>query len=127
MPENANFLPYKVTGSNARSPALVDAQAGVVTGDAVSATYNVAAATVIKAAPGKLARITIQSMGTAGAFVINNLAANSGAALGNQIASIAYNATGVVPGVPIVFEWPCSTGILVSAVTTGGVLSVSYV
>lgn len=126
MPENANFLPFS-NKNLAKSPALVDAQRGIVAGDAVSSSMDISAAAVVKAAAGKLARIVIQDVGTAGAFTLNDVATVAGAAAANQIASIAYNATGVVAGVPIVFEWPCANGIVVSTVTTGGVIAVSYV
>lgn len=126
MAENANLTQFK-TVSGSRGPALISAQSAVVGADAVSSLLDISAAVVVKATPGKLARVTIQALGTAGAFVLNDVATTGAAAAANQIASIAFNATGVAAGIPIEFEWPCLVGIVVSAVTTGGVIAVSYV
>jgi hypothetical protein len=45
----------------------------------------------------------------------------------NQVTSFAYDATGVVAGLPLEFDWPCAYGIVISAVPSGSsVYSVSY-
>jgi hypothetical protein len=89
-------------------------------------TLNISAAAVIKASPGRLRRIIVQTVGTAGNWVFNDLTTTSGAAAANQVATIAYNASGLVAGVPVVFDWPFQTGIVISAVPTGGVIAVAY-
>lgn len=79
---------------------------------------NVTAVGVIKSAPGTIMRIVTQVVGTSGNLVINDLAANSGAAIANQLASIPFGSLAV--GVPNVLEMPCLKGIVISAVPAGG-------
>lgn len=88
-------------------------------------TYDVSAAALIKAGPGRLAQIIVQVVGSAGNFTLNDSATVAGAGAANQIAEVAYNATGLVAGTPITFNWPFVNGLVVSAVTTGGSLAVS--
>lgn len=88
--------------------------------------YDVTAAAVIKASPGVLYRVVVQLTGSAGVFTLNDCATTGAAAASNQILTIAYNATGMVDGTTLFLEWPCNTGIVVSVVTTGGVIAVSY-
>lgn len=76
----------------------------------VSAAYDVAAAGVIKNAPGVLVRI---SCITAGSITLNDSATTGGAALTNEIFSGSLTAGQVVE-----LDWPCAAGITVSAVTS---------
>lgn len=84
------------------------------------------AAAVIKASPGRAVKLVVVTAGSAGAWTFNDCATTAAAATANQIASIAYNATGLTAGMPITFDWPCATGIVVSAVPTGGVANLSW-
>ena len=88
---------------------------------------DVTAAAVIKATPGRLATITISgTVGTGGTYTFNDCATTAAAATSNQIISLA--GTTAVNGVPIVFNWPCAVGIVLSSFATGGapILSISY-
>ena len=77
------------------------------------------AAAVIKASPGVLHKIVVIAPGTtSGALTINDLAATSGGAAANQIISIAYGS--LTAGQVITLDWPCATGIAVTAVPGGG-------
>lgn len=81
---------------------------------------DISTTTVIKATPGVLAAISVTTAGTAagGAY---DAATTSGNTAANLIGNIAATATAA----PLVFQWPCLTGILIVP-PTGGVVSVSY-
>jgi len=85
---------------------------------------QVNSARVIKAAPGNLARILVQAPGSAGNLVLNDCATVGAAAAANQIATIAFGSLTI--GQQIWIDWPCATGIVVSAIPTAGVVSISY-
>ena len=91
-------------------------------GGALSA-LDVSAATVIKAAPGTLVRITVLAVATADTFGAYDAATVGAAATANAIVQYAdgYPAVGSV----IYLQWPCNTGIVVNP-GTGGAVSVAY-
>ena len=91
----------------------------------VTPSYDVAAPAVIKATPGRLAKITVQVAPSAGNLIANDCATTGAAAIGNQILEVAFGA--LTEGQVITLDWPCNTGIVISSVGTGGVYSVSYV
>ena len=82
-----------------------------------SAARQVNAATVIKGAPGILVRIVVI---TAGSITVNDAATTGAASAANQIFSGSVSA-----GQVIELDWPCGTGIVVSAVTTA-VVAIAY-
>ena len=103
------------------SQSLVSNAGGdaAVSGGGQSSHLNVTAAAVIKASPGVLHKIVVIAPGTtSGALTINDLAATSGGAAANQIISIAYGS--LTAGQVITLDWPCATGIAVTAVPGGG-------
>lgn len=79
---------------------------------------NITAATVVKATPGTVYRVSVNTAGSAAGGVYD-AAATSGNSAANLIAGIP-NTAGV-----ITLEFPCSNGILVVP-GTGQVLSVSF-
>lgn len=89
-------------------------------------TYNTTAAKVIKATPGRLARISVVTAGTAGNLTINdNNATGASNVIGNEIFNAAF---GTIPlGTVITLDWPCKTGITVSVMPTAMVIAISYV
>lgn len=92
-----------------------------------SPTYgltNVAAAATIKALPGVIATIIVVVAGSGGALTVNNCATTGTATTANEILTIAFGSLTV--GQIINLNFPCSVGITVSAVTTGGQFSISY-
>jgi len=89
-----------------------------------STALNQSAAAVIKATPGILCRVVIGTVGTAGSLTFNDIDTVGGAAAANQIVSLAYG--DLTAGQVIDLEFPCKTGIVLSAIPTGGVISVSY-
>lgn len=91
---------------------------------------NVTTASVIKATPGHLARITIVNAGTTGGtFTFNDCATTGAATSANTIWAVAFNGSGVVAGASFNIDWPCLTGIVLSAVPTGGtpIVAISYI
>lgn len=86
---------------------------------------NVAAAGLVGAAGKRtLFRIVVQVAPTAGDLTVNDLAANSGAAIGNQLLDVAFG--DLKKGQVITLECPCANGIVVSSVGTGGVYALFY-
>ena len=85
---------------------------------------DVTAAAVVKSTNGILFSITTSTAGTAGDLVLNDVATVAGAAAANQIISIPFGS--LAAGSVVTLKWPCSTGIVVSAVPTGWVGAVSY-
>lgn len=85
---------------------------------ATSQTYNITAATVVKAAPGYLVRIAVIVAGSA-AGTANDVLTTGAVAAANQIAAIP-NTVGVIQ-----IAWPCATGIVVVP-GTGMTVAVSY-
>ena len=108
------------------SPALLDpAQLLLISNGGLSyAQFN--AASVFKAAPGRMGRFIVITAGSAGAWTFNDCATVGAAATANEISSIAYNATGLVAGIPLHFDWPLTTGLVCSAVPTGGLAVLSW-
>jgi hypothetical protein len=86
---------------------------------------NVNAAGVVATGKRTLFRIVVQVAPSAGSLTINDLAANSGAAISNQVMSIASGAS-LVAGQVITVDWPFSNGIVFSSVGTGGVYAIAY-
>lgn len=123
--------PFAVTTaknpSGGQSQANVDAEGNLITSTGGSSSkLNITAATVVKAAPGRIAKIFINGVvGTGGALTINDCATVAAAAAGNEIATFAGT---IAVGTVINLDWPCAVGIVVSAVPTGGtpVFSISY-
>lgn len=83
----------------------------------ISAALDVTAPTVIKSAPGVLASVVCV---VAGSATINDTATTAAATTANQIWSGS-----MVAGQVLVLNWPCGTGITVSAVTTAQ-LSIAF-
>lgn len=127
---------YPAAAVTAKNPAGAQAQLNLdaqgtlrTTGGGVSRTLNMTAAAVIKATPGRLARIVVIAPGTtSGAWTLNDCATTGAAAAANVIYTMAYNATANVAGAVITLDWPCTTGIVLSAVPGAGspILAVSW-
>ncbi len=90
-----------------------------------SSTFDISAAAVLKATPGTLYRVVVQSVPSAGNLTINDCATTGAAAIGNQIISIPFGS--LTAGEVIYLAWPCKTGIVVSSVGTGGVFSAAFI
>lgn len=84
----------------------------------VNEKLNVTAATVIKATPGTVFRVSVTTAGSAAGSVYD-AATTAGDVAANLVASIP-DSVGVID-----LTWPCATGILVVP-GTGQTVSVSY-
>lgn len=82
-------------------------------------SYDITAATVIKATPGRIVKVVVQIAGS-GTGTVNDCATTGAAAITNQVA-VVPEAVG-----PIQLDWPCTAGIVVVP-GTGQTLSVSYI
>lgn len=83
---------------------------------------NVTAAAVISASPTTLRKLIVSAPGTVGNLVLNDTDDLGSVAAANQIVSIPFGS--LVAGQIINLDWPCYTGLVVSAMTTGGVVSI---
>ena len=127
MPQNPLGLSSQVVGNNAYVPTILDGPTALSTqtGEPIagisgtSNKYNITAATVVKATPGRLIRVSVVVAGSA-AGTANDCITTGAAAVGNQICSIPATAADV-----IILEWPCTTGIVIVP-GTGQTLAVSF-
>lgn len=84
------------------------------------AAYNITADAVVKAAFGRVVRISVVTAGSASSAV-HDCAAVGDAAASNKIATVPTTA-----GTVMHLDWPCATGIVIK-IGSGQVLAVSYV
>lgn len=125
MPQGA--LPYNnaITPTGYRSPLQLDGSKNLLIGTGTSSKLNVSTATVIKATPGRACRLIVQTAPSAGSITINDTTTTGAAAAANQIFTIAF---GSAPAGSIFnLDFPCTSGIVISSVGTGGVVAFSYV
>lgn len=87
-----------------------------------SSALNITSATVVKAAAGRIVKISVVTPGI-GAGAVHDCATTGAAAASNKIASVPNLATTVNPVINI--DWPCLTGIVVVP-GTSQVLAVSF-
>jgi|HubBroStandDraft_4_1064222.scaffolds.fasta_scaffold41602_3 hypothetical protein len=106
-------------GINGPGPILV----AILNMGGNNAALNVTATGVVKATPGVVFRIIPTTVGT-GTLTLNNSATTGAAATANIIDSIP--AASMTAGVPITLEAPFTNGLVVSAITSGGVFTITY-
>jgi len=111
-----------VNQNGASKQQQADAQGvQIVATGGLNATLNVTAAAVIKATPGRLARVIVLAPGsTSGAFTFNNCATVGAATAANQVFTVPYNGTNNIAGAVFNIDVPCTVGIVCSAVPGGG-------
>ena len=93
-------------------------QVSNITEGGLSSALNITAATVVKAAKGRLVRINVVVAGSA-AGTANDCATTGAVAAANEICAIP-NTVG-----QITLYWPCNTGICITP-GTGMTVAVSY-
>ncbi len=91
---------------------------GIITDGGLFTHLNITAATVVKASPGRVCRVSVVVAGST-AGTVNDVLTTGGAAATNQVATIPD----VVGNYSI--EMPCLTGIVVVP-GTGQTVAVSY-
>ena len=114
--------------ANALSPLNVDAVGTLISGPGKLSALNVTAAAVVKAGAGRVARVVVLGVvGTGGALTINDCATTGTATTANQIFTAPFGS--VTPGTIFLIDFPVTTGIVVSAVPTGGTpqFAISYI
>lgn len=100
-----------------------------IVGQAVSRALNVSVASVIKATPGRIMRLVIIAPGTtSGAFTLNDCATTGAATAANTIFSLPFNGANNIAGATFTLDWPCTTGIVLSAVPGAGspIVAISF-
>ena len=90
----------------------------------IYSVLDITAAAVIKSAPGILACVLIQIVGSAGSLVLNDCATTGAATVANQVINLAYSK--LSPAQTITLQWPCQAGIVVSALPTGAQVSIAF-
>jgi hypothetical protein len=85
---------------------------------------GVAAAKIINARPCILYSLTIVNPGSGGTLTVNDSATIGGASSSNTLLSIASSSLAV--GQTFQLAFPVTTGIVVSAVPTGGSINIAY-
>jgi len=120
--------------SSVYEPLSVDANGDLIVSPTSTITSNtratssdlyITAAAVVKASAGSLMKVSVISATTASALTINDCATTTAASTANEVAVVA--AGGLTTGQVLTYEWPCLVGIVVSAVGTGGIFSISYI
>lgn len=98
----------------------------VINVGSTQSTLNITAAVVVKASPGRVAKIIVEVAPSAGNLIINDNTQTGGTNVAaNQIYEAAFGS--LTEGQVITLDWPCANGIVISSVGTGGVYSVSFV
>lgn len=117
MPQVPSY-PF-VNPSRAQTPGQLDANGVQMVGTGRQTRLNITAATVVKAAPGRIGRVSVLVVGTT-VGTVNDLATTAGAAVTNEV--------GVIPMAVGTYDidMPCAVGILVTP-GTGQTLAVSYI
>jgi hypothetical protein len=92
---------------------------------AAKSALNVTAAAVIKAGAGRLAKVIIVVVGSAGSLTLNDCATTGAAAAGNQIITVPFGSLTV--GQVLALDVPITTGLVISAIPTGGQVTITYI
>lgn len=125
MPQTAQQANIAVTpapGAHA-APLQLDQSGNLLTGNGSTNKLNVTTSTVIKASAGRVCKVTVVAVATAGTFGVYDIATTGAAATANAIVQYAsgYPAVGTV----IPLDFPCLAGIVVNP-GTGGQVTVSF-
>ena len=126
MPQSPLAANVAITASapHYEAPLNLDAQGALRTSaDGTSSMLDLTTATVVKATPGRVAKVTVLAVATAGTFGVYDTTTTGAAATSNAI--VQYTASWPAVGTIITLNWPCANGIVVNPGTSGAV-SVSY-
>lgn len=117
----------KVGSTNIQASGQLDSTNNTLVGKGSSSSLNLTAASVIKATPGRIAKVIVLAGGTAsnGVFTINDVATTGAAAAANAVWTLPSGATA---GSVYDLDFPCAVGIVLSAVPSAGspILAISY-
>lgn len=119
-PLASNVAVRPLTGGGSRyAPLQQDISGNTLTGLGISSSLNVTATTVIKAAPGRVAKVSVTVAGSAPGNLYDKVNAT-----GLSAATLVY----VIPNTVGIYtiDWPCAAGIVV-APGAGQTVAISYV
>lgn len=119
MPQTNIYAPFKTVGSNVVTLANADATSTLLTGAGSSVSFNITAPTVVKASPGRVAKVSVIVAGST-AGTINDVLTTGAAGVANQLATIPET-VGLYD-----IDMPTSRGIVVVP-GTGMTVAVSYI
>jgi hypothetical protein len=123
MPQNPNAATVAVNPAGAQAPAHLDAYSNLRINPIPALTVlDITAATVVKAAPGRIGKVHVVVPGSANGSV-NDCLTTAQVNVTNQICAIPAFSTAQIA--PVSVDWLTSTGIVVVP-GTGQTLSVSY-
>lgn len=110
--------------SNALAPLILDSVSLLMTsrGGTLS-KLDVTASAVVKASPGRVARIVVTTVTATAAITVNDTTTTGGAAAANTILSIP---TAAAVGTVYDLDWPCANGIVINFGSATGGLAISY-
>lgn len=119
MPQNAMAATVSVNPAGQQAPQVIDAFGNVnVVGNPGKTLLNITTQTVVKATPGLVGRVFVNTAGsTVGS--VNDAATTGAVAVSNLIAALPNT----VQGIPV--EFYAANGIVVTP-GTGQVISISY-
>lgn len=125
MPQGALQANVAVNQSTLKSaPLQMDGSGNLLIGNGSANKLNVTAATVIKATPGRICKVSVITAATAGTFGIYDASTTGAAAATNAVYPVSTSAWPAA-GTVISLDFPCLTGIVVNP-GTGGVIAVSF-
>jgi len=122
MPQSPLQANVAINPALKSAPLQTDLSGNLLTGNGSLNKLNVTAATVIKAAAGRICKITVNTV-TSTSLVVSDAASTGAVAAANLVLSVA--AAQLTAGQIINLDFPCATGIVVNP-GTGGVVSVSF-
>ena len=122
MPQNANAVTIAKVAGGGQSQVTLDGQGSLpVQGGGNSSSLNVTSSVVVKATPGRVRKLSVQTaVASGGSISICDATTVSGGTSGTQIYSGAPAGGTVVP-----LDWPMTNGI-VAIVVSGGQAAISY-
>lgn len=120
LPATVSRKPTTATAQTptAQAPLLLDFSGTLLTGQGAQVAYNISAATVVKATPGRVGKVVVITAGST-VGTVNNCITTGAAAIANQLAAIPDTIG------PIPLDMPCSVGITIVP-GTGQVVAVSF-
>jgi hypothetical protein len=125
MPQGPLQANVAVNQTTLKSVPLQSDQSGnLLVGNGSMNKLNVTTATVIKATPGRICKVSVITAATAGTFGIYDAATTGAAATTNAIYPVSTSAWPAA-GTVIPLDFPCLAGIVVNP-GTGGVVAVSF-
>jgi hypothetical protein len=126
MPQNAFAANTGVGPGGSYGPSAVDSQRATIVARGKSSALNITAAAVVKATPGRVAKVVIVDPGaTGGTFTLNDVATVGAAATANRVWTLPFDSPNNFAGNVFDLDWPFANGIVVGAVPTGGTPQVS--